>query len=252
MIGEIVTGLITSAMAGTAVVIWRHRLRLVAAPRRVRVSFCALLRVRDDDRYVLFHSINRPGSYGPPGGVYKYVGEGEAQLEALGFQDEPRAADMIGKQRHDLRGYISSRSVKRFQRWFDSGAGRESATECLRRELAEELDEVGHPELIDDVASLEFTPVRMVETGPHPEPGTDCLHLRRFEIYDIAGTADNPAAARFKQRLLNLADARTADLVMGASARDIEHGRHATGLIDGQSAYLMGTTRFHPPTPAVR
>lgn len=252
MIGEIVTGLITSAMTGTAVVVWRHRLRLVAAPRRVRVSFSALLRVRDDDRYVLFHSINRPGSYGPPGGVYKYVGDGEAQLEALGFQDQPRPADMIGKQRHDLRGFISSRSVKKFQSWFDSGAGRESATECLRRELVEELDEIGHPELIDDVASLEFTPVRVVRIGPRREPGTDCLHLRRFEIYDIAGTAHSATAARFKQRLLELAEDQTTGLVIGVSARDIEYGRHEAVLIDGQSAYLMGTTRFHPPTPAVR
>ncbi|WP_173142258.1 SMODS-associated NUDIX domain-containing protein [Kibdelosporangium persicum] len=251
MVVEIVAGLITSAMTATAAVVWRYRVRMLAQPRRVRVSFSALLRIRDDDRYVLFHAINRPGSYGPPGGAYKYLSDGEAQLERLGFKDEPKPTGLIDHMRHDLRGFVDSRSVKKFIRWFDSGTGRESATECLRRELAEELAEVGHPELIDHVASLEFTPLRVVQTGPRQEPGTDYLHLRRFEVYDIA-VAPTGAAAQFKQRLLELAEDPTTHLIVGVGATDIEYGRCTAGLIGGQAAFLIGTKRRHPPIPAVR
>jgi hypothetical protein len=251
MVGEIVAGLITSALSAMAMLLWRHRVRMLAPARQVRVSFCALLRIRDDDRYVLFHAINRPGSYGPPGGVYKYDRDGEAHLESLGFQDEPKPAGRLADMRHDLRGFINSRSTRAFLRWFDSGAGRESATECLRRELAEELAEVNHPELIPEVATLEFTPVRVIRQSPHPEPGSDHLHLRRFEIYDIA-VSDNPAATHFKHRLLQLAEDPTSPLILAASARDIEYGRHQTKLIGGHTAYLLGTKPSHPPIPAVR
>ncbi|WP_260478674.1 hypothetical protein [Kibdelosporangium aridum] len=251
MVGEILAGLITSALTATAAVAWRHRLRLFTPSRDVRVSFCALLRVRDDDCYLLFHARSRPGSYSPPGGVYKYSREGEQQLEQLGFRDEPKPSDLVNDRRHDLRGFISSRVTRKFLRWFESGAGRESATACLRRELVEELTEVGHPELIDDVASLEFTPVRVVQEGPHHEPGTDHLHLRRFDVYDIAVARDE-TAAQFKQRLLALIGGPASDLVAGAGARDIEYGRCEAGLISGHAAFLIGTKRFHPPTPAVR
>lgn len=251
MLGEIVAGLITSVLSATAVLAWRHRQRMLGSSRRVRVSFSALLRIRDDDRYVLFHAVNRPDSYGPPGGVYKYVGEGEALLEELGFQDEPKPAGRLDDMRHDLRGFIGSRSTKAFVRWFDSGVGRESTTECLRRELFEELGEVGHPELRDAVATLEFTPVRVVMQDPHPEPGSDHLHMRRFEIYDIA-VANNDIAAQFKQRLLQLAEDPASTLIAAVSARDIEYGRCPAGLIGGHTAFLLGTTQFHPPIPAVR
>jgi hypothetical protein len=219
------------------------------------VSFCALLRVRDDDCYVLFHSITRPNSYGPPGGVYKYRPapdpDGEARLERLGFRDEPKPKGLVCDMRHDLRGFISSRSAKAFLRWFASGAGRESAAECLRRELAEELAEIEHPELIPEVAALKFSPVRVVRQGLHREPGSTHLHLRRFEIYDIA-VDGNEAAARFKRRLLELAEDPSSDLIVGVGAQDIEYGRCAAGLIGGHAAFLIGTKRFHPPIPAVR
>ena len=51
MLMEVIAGLLTSALSAGTALAWRHRGRLgIARSRTVRVSFCALLRVRDDDR----------------------------------------------------------------------------------------------------------------------------------------------------------------------------------------------------------
>src|SRR5882724_5802240 len=89
--------------------------------RELRVSFSALLRVRDEGRYVLFDTLSRPGLYSPPGGVFKYFEPAGPELERLGFREqwvETRRELM----RSDLRGFIPSRSMRGFRRWFDTGA----------------------------------------------------------------------------------------------------------------------------------
>lgn len=249
MIAEVVAGLITSAISGGAALTWRYRGRIgLTRSRTVRVSFCALLRIRAGDCYVLFHATSRPGSYGPPGGVYKYDDQGEIQL---GFQDEPKPKALSSDMRRDLRGFIASGATRAFVRWFDSGRGRESATECLRRELTEELAEVNAPELIPDVATLTFALVRTIRQPLHSEPGSNLLHLRRLEIYDLK-VADDETAARFKRQLLERAEDPAVEHIVGVDARDIRHGRCNAGLIGGHSAFLIGTKSAHTPFPAVR
>ena len=216
--------------------------RGVLGPRTTRVSFSALLRVRDDDGYVLFHMPNRPGSYGPPGGVYKYFPPAARLLDGFGFRQE-RFVSEAGRGRADLRGFLPSRSVRPFLAWFAGGAYREDAGECLRRELEEELEEVGLPALAGEVRGLAVSPHRPLVEGPYSVPGMPYRQLRRFDVYDLL-TTDGAAAWLWRRLIEAGADPDTAEVIR-ATDRQILHGRCGAALIAPHSAYLVGAVRKH-------
>jgi hypothetical protein len=253
MLEEILTGLIVSVLGSAAAGLWLHRRRLrllVPALRpglRVRVSAAVLLRVQDDGWYVLFHSPRRPGSYGPPGGVAKYSAGSRPDLERMGFQEEPRSQPDM---RHDLRGFVPAKSLAGFARWWGRGEGRESATECLRRELREELAEVGHPTVGVDVSTVDFVAVRTVLDGPHRVPGQSYRQVRLMEVCDLDPTS--PASAELRQRLLELAEDPTEAGIIRVSAFDIEYGHRDSCYIQPQSAYLFGERRLNADLPMLR
>jgi hypothetical protein len=254
MFTEIVISLAVAFTGWVCARLWLHRqhlllCRYVLRPRlRIRVSVAALLRVQDDDGYILFHSPLRPGHFGPPGGAIKYTPPGRTALERLGFQAEPRT---LPDQRDDLRGFIPASSLPRFARWLRSGDGRESATECLKRELREELSEVGHPELEDSLGDLVFLPVRTPIEGPRRVAGQPYHQIRFFDIYDLDCTT--PAAQALRQTLLDIAGDPSDTGVIRVRREDIEWGRHRVGFILSHAAFLFGSRKPpigpRPPQP---
>lgn len=215
----------------------------------IRVSFSVLLRMRHNDTYILFDSLSRPGSYGPPGGALKYFPPATGILEELGFQQETRnlRGEVTG---FDLRGLVPARSALEFLRWFDTGAYREDATECLRRELDEELDEIGFAGPGFDVRALRFRPVRTVIEGPEPVPHQQFRQLRRFEIFDLLVT---DTIALGLVRVLAAAGADPSEPgVVCADRVEITHGRCGTALLGPHCAFLLGARRLAPDLPAVR
>lgn len=215
----------------------------------VRVSFSALLRVTDDDRHVLFDSPKRPGCYGPPGGVIKIHPPAVRLLEAWGFQPE-RTSTGAEKMKADLRGTLPAGALRPFQAWFATGSYRETAAECLRRELREELSEVGLGALEPLTRSLSFTPVRTILEGPAPVAGKPCLQVRGFEVYDLAML--NPDAVRLRARLIEAGGDESRAGVICANFGDITHGRLGRALIAPQSAFLAGQVRLAADLPPVR
>jgi hypothetical protein len=221
----------------------------IRSDSEVRISFAAILRIGQDDRYVLFHSENRPGSFGPPGGVFKYLEPATILLEGLGFRPD-RIDSLADRMRCDLRGFMPTRSLRGFLSWFMSGAYRENATECLHRELKEELVEVGLPDLAAGLRRLSFRHVRTVMSGPSEVPGHPFRQLRRFEVYDLL-PADNVAAS-LRRQLLDAGADGAIGTVLCATTAEIEHGRCGSALVAGHSAYLIGSTRTRQDLPWVR
>jgi hypothetical protein len=213
------------------------------------VSFSVLLRIRHSDTYILFNSLSRPGSYGPPGGALKYFPAATGILEELGFQQETRSlrGEVTG---FDLRGLVPVRSARDFLRWFDTGAYREDATECLRRELDEELGEVGFAGLGIDVRALRFRPVRTVIEGPDPVPHRQFRQLRRFEIVDLL--AANTIALDLVRALAVAGADPASPGVVCADRAEITHGRCGAALLGPHCAFLLGPHRLAPDLPAVR
>jgi hypothetical protein len=215
----------------------------------VRVSLSVLLRIRDGDRYVLFRSNTRPGAFGPPGGVIKYYPPAVRVLDQLGFNAERRATreDVM---KSDIRGLLPARSLGRFLRWFHTGAYREDAMECLRRELVEELTEIDLRQYVPDVANLTADHVRTVIEGPEPVTGQDYRQYRRFEIYDLRTT--DATALRLADHLIDAGSSATMPTVLCASREDIAYGRLGDALIAPHAAFLVGSHRVHSDLPPTR
>ncbi|MEU0532599.1 hypothetical protein [Amycolatopsis tolypomycina] len=215
----------------------------------MRISFSVLLRLADDDRFVLFDAPKRPGAFGPPGGVIKFFPPAARILDALGFQPE-RTGSPHHKLRADLRGTLPAGALRRFRTWFATGAYRETADECLRRELHEELAEVGVHHLDRIVPELEFTNVRTVQEGPQSVPGKHYRQLRGFDVRELAMT--NHAARRLSRELIEVAEDEAYPGVLLAGFDDIAHGRLDRALIAPQSAFLAGPSRLAPDLPPLR
>jgi hypothetical protein len=214
----------------------------------IRVSFSALLRVKDDNRYVVFHTPSRPGSFGPPGGVFKYFEPAVGTLERLHFREE-RIRSRQDVMKWDLRGFLPARSIRAFQRWFASGAYREDAAECLRRELIEELDEVGFPHLASEVRGLALARVGAMVEGPFDVPGKGYRQLRRFEVHDLVATEGS--ATRLRQHLIELGTDPTVQTVLCPTAEEIVHGRSGSALIGPHAALLVRPRRVNPDLPGL-
>ena len=218
----------------------------------VRVSFSALIRLRDEDRHVLFHTPNRPGSFNPPGGVYKYFVPAVPVLDDLGFRPD-RAVSLAEVMRADLRGFLPASSVGAFLRWFSIGAYREAPIECLHRELAEELAECGLHELLPVASEIAFTHVRSVverSVVNGPAPDRPYRQLRHFEVYEPVMTG--PAAVRLRRALIEAGENDTVSTVICATSEQIRHGRSGTALLGGHCGYLIGDRRYQPDLPMVR
>jgi hypothetical protein len=144
--------------------------------------------------------------------------------------------------RHDLRGFLPAARVLGFARWLQWGVDREPATECLRRELIEELDEVGHNELVSEAQEIGFRFVRRVLDGPIKVAGESYRQIRFFEVYDLA--LDKPDAVELRTTLLVLAADPAESQIIGASRREIARGRAETHVVLPQSAFLTGDRRL--------
>ncbi|MFI0237656.1 hypothetical protein [Streptomyces sp. NPDC016845] len=253
MLEAIWTGLLVALLSWLAAILWRNRRRLsllalALRPRRqVRVSAASLLRIQDDDHHVLVHSPYRPDSYGPFGGVLKYHSSARPDLDRLRFRED----DRVDRRMHsDLRGFLPARALPRFARWLDAERDRETALEAMRRELAEELTEIGHPELTAGIANLHFAHVRHVLEGPLKVPGRAYRQIRFFDVFDLH--LDTPEAIALRDALLTLAaDPGDVGAVL-VTSDDILHGRHGRFYIGPHAAYLIGPHRLRADLPPLR
>jgi len=213
--------------------------------KEVRVATSAMLRIADGNKYLLVKNLHRPDIFGPFGGVYKCDVEAQALLDRVEFkpQDEPDPIDMKG----DLRGFLPRRNLSAFRTWFLDGRDREEPITCLRRELKEELEQIGTSVDHQIIDTLRFRLVRRVDEGPAAAVGQPYQQYRMFEVYEIILTSDR--VKHFVQELFLLPAGNDGLIVVSAS--EIIKGRAANGCQIGQhAAYLLGSKQIRPEPPS--
>jgi hypothetical protein len=216
---------------------------LIHPSQDMRVAFSAILLIRDGGNYLLVRNLHRPESFGPFGGVFKYIDP--SRLDQLEFKPETTASGKDMKD--DLRGYLPRKKLSALVAWFKTMKGRELADECIRRELAEEIAEVG---LSSQLKCPDIFPIRLirsVQESPARVPGQNYTQFRLFEIYEP--DLSKKSIKHFCNRLLGHARRGHKDLLL-VSAEEIVSGRAASGpLIGHHAGYLFGKKRVRPDTP---
>jgi CBASS immunity effector Cap15-like protein len=147
--------------------------------------------------------------------------------------------------RNDLRGFLPRKCLGRLLKWFDKHIDRESAGECLARELREELREINLPNA-SPPSNLQVKLVRRVEEGPEKVPGRAYTQFRIFEVYDVSGyNAEYVTLMNYLKQLSKT----SRDLIL-ADSSDIVHGRCEDGRVIGNHVlYLLGKKRTRPEPP---
>jgi hypothetical protein len=216
----------------------------------MRVSFSALVLLRDGDHYLLVRNLHRPESFAPFGGVFKY--KDSSILDELEFRPQTiESTDHINSDmKDDLRGFLPRKNLPALAAWFRKSKGRENADDCLRRELAEEIREVGIPKKIKCPEIIPFHFVRRIEEGPEQVPGEMYTQYRIFEVYEP--DASKSSVKKFVRQLMECARAGQKDLLL-VTAQEMVSGRAGSGdLIGHHACYLFGSKRVRPGSPMFR
>lgn len=237
-------GVVSAALVGLIGWLWRHRVWLPAVfvaqflkrRSRYRVSIAVLVRVLVGGDLCLVRMVpGRPEAYGPLGGVKKFFPQARPFLDKICF--EPQFAEgHMSEHAADLRGYLSGANLARFLRWVNREGEHESAADCARREIGEELRISGVDISPDLLNRLTFRTIRDVfEYQARPQ--------RQVRLLSVLELADESVAAEFSSLLGSHAhDASgsiyvaTADEVdRGRARNDVPIGSHAEYLVRSKS-----------------
>jgi hypothetical protein len=146
----------------------------------IRMSVASLLRAKNDNGSLILVANDR-GVLGPLGGACGYRPAADDVLSGMGWQPErPAVAGLT-----DLRGLLPDRSLDEFLEWLATGQHRESGEEGLRREITEELHEVGHGKLATMVSGAELAHAGQRTEPPAPLIDSPHRQTRRFDLYDL-------------------------------------------------------------------
>ena len=207
----------------------------------IRVACSAVLRIERHGQYLLVQNMHRPESVAPFGGVYKYLEHARDRLDSLSFRGQAIDDDM----QNDVRGYIPRESFEAFRAWFLSGVDRESASDCLARELREEVQEVGLEATIVP-QQLRFRHVRSVPEGPEHVATIGCDQYRVFDVYEIV--EDSVESKAFVEALAS--HVTRCDKLVWADGESVRRGRAGKlRIIGAHASYLFGTRRFRDVDP---
>ena len=92
------------------------RYKLIRPKAEVRLASAAILRLQHAGQYLLVENLHRPGSFGPFGGVIKYITHAAGPLDELSFR--PEDVGPYQDMRNDLRGYVPRGHLQDYLKWF--------------------------------------------------------------------------------------------------------------------------------------
>jgi hypothetical protein len=230
-------GVFRRAASAVALMSTVHRRTLI------RFSASAVLRVTSGQDYLVVKTPARGKSleyWGPLGGVIKCKSGASKRLADIEVTFDV-LADQSTDMDRDLRVKMSGKRFWRFIRWYWSADGRESPEEALKRELKEELREIGLEVLIPDVDQAEIEMSRLCSSGLFKQDAI--YHYRLFYVFELVG----PDGARFRDELLGAVGPGALSLV---SPDKIRTGAHDNVSVGGHCCFLLPGAKYEHRMPA--
>lgn len=243
MVKGILSGVVANFLSKILSVIDAYVTLQVYKPNaEIRVAFSAILKIQRNGKYILVRNLHRPETFCPFGGVYKYKEDAQSFLDEIDFRPHIIGnGDMI----RDIRGYLPRKNLSKLLRWYYQSISRESYTECLTRELKEELAEVGiHIQRFP--ADIQFRRVRHKTERPKYLESINCYQFRIFEVYEIS------SPSKQVNNLLNKIHNNVKDNkdLISVSSEEIRQGRSNGGYVIGpHSHYLLNHKRYRDDDP---
>lgn len=173
-----------SALFFNRKLLYRRILIYYYRKKECRISFACLLAIRHDDRYLLIRNFNRPETFGPIGGVYKYYDTAKSFLDSVQYRQQHTVK---AREHNDLRGFIPINNLNKMIKWFDKGIDRE--VESVSREFREEIIEdlkLTNPFLKKGVPKFRF--LKKIIEEPHQIEGRDYIQYYRMDLYELLPT----------------------------------------------------------------
>jgi hypothetical protein len=220
------------------------RLGVLSRRSTVRFSASAVLRVDQGSEYLLALTPARGQSvayWAPLGGVFKFRETGRGFLDQNGIQMHWLAGS-DGDMRDDLRVKMTGRNFFRFIRWFQRGQDRETVTETLRREMGEELGELGLTLLAGQVGGLQFEVVRIARTGLYKTKTEAFYHYRIFYVCDLVGRT----CADFTRELSRSTLPGKLEFI---PQEEITHGAHNGIHVGSHAVFLFSDGPYRQGVP---
>jgi hypothetical protein len=183
----------------------------------------------------LIRNHRRPEQFGPIGGVNKYYNPALLTLESVLFRPQVLADEM----NFDLRGFLPCKGLYHLVTWYEKFQNCETPETCLRREVKEELSEVGITTL-EVPEALQLVALRQVWEGPHFIASENFYQFRIFNICDLP--IGVPTVDEFAGKLRKLATGHKDFLI--ATDLEIRRGRAEGGQVIGAiTEYLFSDYR---------
>lgn len=243
--GNITLNIIASIIFAIAVAILanRRRLRLfleakIRPNRKIRVSISALLRKKHGNKLLLIKNINRPDSYGPIGGAYKYYNGATGVFRQLEFEPQ-QGQNKYKALDKDIRGFLPYKNLVKFIKWFEGETDRE--LDCMQRELQEEPIEINKKDAYDKLKNPKFKIIRKVHDGPYKVHGYDYWQYSIFHIFEFV--PDYLESVNAEEILFQ--EANGCESLIYVTEDDIKKGRAENGLsIGSHCSFLLGASRI--------
>jgi SMODS-associated NUDIX domain len=220
------------------------KLRIYKPDLDVRVAFSAILRIVKGDQYLLVRNLHRPETFGPFGGVIKYYENAIPVLDHLDYR--PHSIGINEDTTNDLRGFLPRKNLGKLVAWYDKREERESYSECLLRELKEEIAEAGLSKEITFPERLNFRFVRKIIEKPEYLKIISCYQYRVFEVYEIYPIQKECEDLLNKLFIL----AQSSRNVIRVSQSEIIRGRANRGdLVAPHTTYFFNHKKYRPDDP---
>lgn len=223
----------------------RHlNLKIYKPDSDVRIAFSNILRLSNGNQYLLVRNLHRKETFSPFGGVIKFKENAAVDLDSIDFRHQ-----IIGSTEdmsNDLRGFLPRKNLTKMISWYNKRIDRESYSECLLRELKEEISEAKLPKHLVCPNKLSFRFVRRVIEKPQYIESIRCHQYRIFEVYDLYPMPEE--YERFVLKLFKLEE--TNKNLLSVCHEEIQKGRAKGGEVIGpHTQYLVGRKRNRQDDP---